>query len=161
MPTLAPTTAVISSPVGDLLVTGDGERITSLRVTDPAVPTEPLHERHPFHALATQLEEYFAGERTEFDVELDLSEAGTPFEQRVWQALTEIPYGETITYAELARRIGSPNACRAVGRANGRNPVWLIVPCHRVIGSDGSLTGYAGGVDLKRRLLELERSLAE
>jgi methylated-DNA-[protein]-cysteine S-methyltransferase len=103
---------------------------------------------------ATQLREYFAGERTAFD--LPLNARGNAFEQRVWAELARIPYGETASYAEIARRIGRPGAARAVGHANGRNPIAIVVPCHRVIGSDGSLTGYAGGLDAKRALLALE-----
>jgi methylated-DNA-[protein]-cysteine S-methyltransferase len=110
-----------------------------------------------FVAVAEQLDEYFAGERRTFDVELGA--AGTPFQKRVWRELVRIPFGTTITYAELARRVGNPAASRAVGHANGRNPISIIVPCHRVIGADGKLTGYAGGVELKRRLLDWERSV--
>jgi methylated-DNA-[protein]-cysteine S-methyltransferase len=101
-----------------------------------------------------QLAEYFRGERKVFD--LALAPEGTPFQQRVWAELLKIPYGETISYIELARRVGNPKASRAVGGANGSNPIWLIVPCHRVIGSNGTLTGYAGGVGIKQTLLELE-----
>ncbi len=101
-----------------------------------------------------QLEEYFAGERRQFDFPLDLH--GTEFEQRCWRALLEIPYGETRSYAEIARAIGNPKACRAVGLANGKNPIAIVVPCHRVVGTNGSLTGYGGGLDIKRKLLELE-----
>jgi methylated-DNA-[protein]-cysteine S-methyltransferase len=108
----------------------------------------------PFADVRRQLSEYFDGERDEFDVPLGMT--GTPFQRRVWQALQRIPYGETTTYGELARRLGRPSASRAVGLANGRNPIAVIVPCHRVIGSDGSLTGYGGGVERKRLLLELE-----
>jgi methylated-DNA-[protein]-cysteine S-methyltransferase len=108
----------------------------------------------PFADVRRQLSEYFDGERDEFDVPLAMT--GTPFQRRVWQALQRIPYGETTTYGELARRLGRPSASRAVGLANGRNPIAVIVPCHRVIGSDGSLTGYGGGVERKRLLLELE-----
>jgi methylated-DNA-[protein]-cysteine S-methyltransferase len=103
---------------------------------------------------ADQLAAYFAGERTDFD--LPLSPSGTPFQLSVWRALLSIPYGETISYRELARRIGNAKAVRAVGAANGRNPIPIIVPCHRVIGADGSLTGYGGGLPRKRLLLELE-----
>jgi len=102
-----------------------------------------------------QLEEYFAGERTIFDI--PLAPEGAPFEREVWRALEEIPYGETVSYGEIARRVGQPTAARAVGTANGRNPIAVIVPCHRVIGADGSLTGYGGGLERKRLLLELER----
>jgi len=102
-----------------------------------------------------QLEEYFAGKRTTFDV--SLAPEGAPFEREVWRALEEIPYGETVSYGEIARRVGQPTAARAVGTANGHNPIAVIVPCHRVIGADGSLTGYGGGLERKRLLLELER----
>jgi methylated-DNA-[protein]-cysteine S-methyltransferase len=103
-----------------------------------------------------QLREYFAGTRTVFDLELDLG-SGTEFQQRVWTALLTIPYGETVSYGEIARRIGQPPAVRAVGLANGRNPVAIIVPCHRVIGANGTLTGYGGGLDRKRLLLAHEQ----
>ena len=106
-----------------------------------------------------QLEEYFAGERRRFDLPLDLR--GTDFQQRCWQALLKIPYGETRSYADIARAIGQPSAVRAVGLANGQNPVAIVVPCHRVIGSDGSLTGYGGGLEIKRKLLELEGALSQ
>jgi O-6-methylguanine DNA methyltransferase len=105
-----------------------------------------------------QLEEYFAGERREFTFPLDLR--GTPFQVRCWRALLDIPYGETRTYADLARAVGCPQGYRAVGLANNRNPVAIVVPCHRVIASDGTLCGYGGGLDVKRRLLELEGALA-
>ena len=108
--------------------------------------------------LARQVKEFFAGKRQDFD--LPLAPKGTAFQKRVWAELVKIPFGETISYGQLARRIGNPSASRAVGRANGTNPISLIVPCHRVIGSDGSLTGYGGGLDLKEKLLAWERSLA-
>ena len=108
--------------------------------------------------VAQQVAEYFRGERLEFD--LALGAQGTPFQKRVWQELVRIPIGTTISYSELARRVGHPGAARAVGGANGANPIWLIVPCHRVIGSNGKLTGYAGGVDLKDKLLGWERKVA-
>jgi methylated-DNA-[protein]-cysteine S-methyltransferase len=106
---------------------------------------------------ARQLRDYFAGRRTEFGVPLGLT--GTPFQQRVWAALLEIPYGETISYGELAQQIGQPTAARAVGLANGRNPIGIIVPCHRVVGADGSLTGYGGGLERKQYLLAFERDV--
>ena len=114
--------------------------------------TQALCER-----VVIQLSEYFDGSRTEFDLPLDLE--GTPFQESVWTALSTIPYGETVTYATQAERIGRPSAVRAVGAANGRNPVPIVLPCHRVIGASGSLTGYAGGLDRKRRLLEIEGAL--
>lgn len=108
-------------------------------------------------ALVQQLREYFQGRRREF--EIPLAPEGTAFQQRVWAELRRIPWGQTIAYAELARRIGDPQAVRAVARANALNPIWLLIPCHRVIGSDGSLTGYAGGLERKAKLLQLEGAL--
>ena len=142
-----------SSTVGPLTLEGDDHALTRVGFGEPAAPRG---DAGALAEAAIQLEQYFAGERTEFD--LDVEVEGTPFERRVWDEVRAIPYGETATYAEIARRIGRPSACRAVGRANGRNPVAVIVPCHRVIGSDGSLTGYAGGIEMKRALLDLERA---
>ncbi|ROQ35311.1 methylated-DNA-[protein]-cysteine S-methyltransferase [Streptomyces sp. PanSC19] len=113
----------------------------------------------PFGEAIRQLDSYFAGELTEFDLPLNL--IGTPFQLRVWQQLLRIPYGETRTYGELAEELGSPGASRAVGLANGKNPVSIIVPCHRVIGAGGGLTGYGGGLDRKQRLLAFESGTAE
>lgn len=157
---------VIDSPIGPLTLVTDGEALTGLymethRHTEPSAwgsRVEADDAPGVLREAARQLGEYFAGERTDFD--LPLRPRGTPFQQAVWQGLRSIGYGETISYAELARRVGSPSASRAVGLANGRNPISVVVPCHRVIGADGSLTGYGGGVDRKRRLLELERSHA-
>src|SRR5256714_11592765 len=144
-----------SSTVGPLTLEGDERVLTRVGFGDATVPQG---DAAAVSAAAIQLEQYFAGERTEFDLDVDVD--GTAFERRVWDEVRAIPYGETATYAEIARRIGRPDACRAVGRANGRSPVALIVPCHRVIGSDGSLTGYAGGIEMKRALLDLERGSA-
>lgn len=141
----------VDSPIGPLTIAeSDGEIVAlSFGEGQPAgVCTEILHEAE------RQLHQYFAGERQAFD--LPVRPAGTPFQRSVWQALAEIPFGETRTYAEIARRIGRPKACRAVGMANHVNPIPVIIPCHRVIGADGSMTGYAGGLDVKRRLLALE-----
>jgi methylated-DNA-[protein]-cysteine S-methyltransferase len=149
----------IDSPVGPLTLAGDGETITNLRMTDQTHPPPDQADWSPrpsaFPDAVEQLLAYFDGELTEFDLALDMR--GTPFQRRVWNALTEIPYGETESYGELARRVGQPGAARAVGMANGHNPIAIIVPCHRVIGADGSLTGYGGGLDRKRTLLRLER----
>ena len=116
--------------------------------------TDAVEDRTRLEPLARALQRYFAGELQRFD--LPLAAAGTPFQRRVWDELVRIPYGTTIGYAELARRIGAPRAVRAVGGANGANPIPILVPCHRVIGSDGSLTGFGGGLTRKRALLELE-----
>lgn len=148
----------ITSPIGRLLLIGDEQALHGLYMLDGpnplALDPEWTEDPAPFAAVIAQLDEYFAGERTVFDVPVELH--GTPFQRQVWRALCDIPYGRTISYGELARRIDNPSAVRAVGLANGRNPVSVIVPCHRVIGADGSLTGYGGGVERKRRLLDLE-----
>jgi methylated-DNA-[protein]-cysteine S-methyltransferase len=146
------------SPIGELVLVSDGRALRGLYMQEGRMPVvvQPEWERSeaPFGAVRTQLQEYFARERTTFDVPLALE--GSPFQRRVWNALLEIPYGTTTSYGELARRIGKPAAARAVGLANGRNPVAVIVPCHRVIGADGSLTGYGGGLERKQHLLRLE-----
>jgi methylated-DNA-[protein]-cysteine S-methyltransferase len=148
----------ITSPIGRLLLVGEERSLRGLYMLDGPRPLaiDPAwtEDAAPFAAVTAQLGEYFAGERTAFDVDVDLT--GTPFQQRVWNALREIPYGQTISYGELALRIDQPSAVRAVGLANGRNPVSVIVPCHRVIGANGTLTGYGGGVERKRLLLDLE-----
>lgn len=146
---------VAPSPLGALTLTSDGERLTSLDVERRNAPRAATRDPGPFAAVVTQLHEYFAGERTVFDV--PLSPAGTPFQLRVWGALQTIPYGTVTTYGDLARAIGAPKAVRAVGRANATNPIAIVVPCHRVVGSDGALRGFRGGVERKARLLALER----
>jgi methylated-DNA-[protein]-cysteine S-methyltransferase len=149
--------ATLSTPIGDLLLVSDGEALVALQFDDDrrGAPT-PGAERDPvIREAGAQLQGYFAGERTVFD--LPLRASGTPFEQRVWEMLRAIPYGETTSYGALAAQLGEPGAARAVGRANGRNPIPVIVPCHRVIGADGSLTGFGGGLACKRALLDLER----
>jgi methylated-DNA-[protein]-cysteine S-methyltransferase len=143
------------SPIGDLLLTGDGRALTRLQMSPFTIDPSWQRDDDALHDYVVQLEEYFAGERRDFDI--PLQPAGTPFQQRVWAALCEIPYGETWSYLQLATRVGNPKACRAVGLANGRNPIAVVVPCHRVIGATGSLTGYGGGIDRKRLLLDLER----
>jgi len=148
--------STLSTPIGELMLTADD---------DGALTAVHLPGRHPsarglqrddalLEPARRQLTEYFAGERTAFD--LPLRPAGAPFQLRVWEALRRIPYGETASYGEIARELGHPTAARAVGAANGRNPIAIVVPCHRVIGANGSLTGYAGGLECKRALLDLE-----
>jgi methylated-DNA-[protein]-cysteine S-methyltransferase len=149
----------VDSPVGPLtLVAADGV-LTALYMDQqrhrPGPETFGERDDSICPEAIEQLTEYFAGTLTTFDLALTL--AGTPFQQQVWRALQEIPYGVTVSYGELADKIGRPTAARAVGLANGKNPVGIIVPCHRVIGSTGSLTGYGGGIDRKRYLLEFER----
>jgi methylated-DNA-[protein]-cysteine S-methyltransferase len=155
---------IVSSPIGRLLLTGDGHALTGLWMLD----SPRISGRHParieagltpspaaFTEIAAQLEEYFAGERKEFT--MPLAPSGTPFQLAVWTQLTKIPYGSTVSYGDIARALGKrPVASRAVGLANGANPISIIVPCHRVIGSDGSLTGYGGGLERKELLLRLE-----
>jgi len=148
----------VDSPVGKLTLAGPPGRLRHLRMVDQTYePSRADWESDDtaFPDAVDQLEEYFRGERTEFDLKLDL--IGTAFQRRVWAALLTIPYGETRSYGQIAAQLGAPGACRAVGLANGHNPVGIIVPCHRVIGANGSLTGYGGGLDRKRALLDLEK----
>lgn len=148
----------LDSPIGELLLLGDGQSLCGLYMQGGrrpiAIRSSWERSASAFAEVCAQLHEYFAGRRTAFDVPLAMS--GNPFERRVWRALGGIPYGATLSYGELARNVGHPSAARAVGVANARNPVAVIVPCHRVIGADGSLTGYGGGLERKRLLLELE-----
>jgi methylated-DNA-[protein]-cysteine S-methyltransferase len=152
----------IDSAVGRLLLAGDGESLIQVGFQSGPRPLRPpaswIADAAPFGAVIVQLSEYFAGERRRFD--LPLAPRGTEFQRRVWRALTDIPYGRTLSYGELARRIGKPSASRAVGLANGANPLPIIVPCHRVIGADGTLTGFGGGLPIKRKLLALEGATA-
>ncbi|HST46788.1 methylated-DNA--[protein]-cysteine S-methyltransferase [Jatrophihabitans sp.] len=150
----------VDSPLGPLLLTGDGEALTGLYTDQHGrLPTDLGHRADEEFAQArTQLQEYFAGERDTFD--LPLNPRGTAFQQSVWQALREIRYGTTMSYREVAEEIGNPKAVRAVGSANSRNPISIIVPCHRVVGSDGKLVGYAGGFSAKRWLLDHELATA-
>lgn len=149
----------VDSPVGPLTLAGRDGRLMHLRMVDQTY--EPSRtgwdpDEDAFPEAVEQLAAYFAGELSVFDLELEM--VGTPFQRRVWTALQSIPYGETCSYGDIAREIGSPGAFRAVGLANGHNPIGIIVPCHRVIGSNGSLTGYGGGLERKRALLDLEKS---
>jgi len=148
----------IESPIGDLILVADDEALREIRFTSGKRPEGPpvngQEDPRPFARIVRQLDEYFAGGRREFDV--PLAPQGTAFQRRVWDALLGVAYGRTATYAEIARAVGNPKAVRAVGLANGRNPIPIIIPCHRVIGSDGTLTGYGGGLPIKRKLLELE-----
>jgi methylated-DNA-[protein]-cysteine S-methyltransferase len=151
--------SVMPSPVGRLMLTGDDHVLTGVYFENDTHPPAPqpawIHDDRPLAAAREQLNDYFAGKRKHFALPIALE--GTEFQRQVWEELRRIPFGTTISYAELARRIGLPRAVRAVGAANGRNPISIVVPCHRVIGADGSLTGYGGGLPRKRWLLELER----
>lgn len=155
--------ARFDAPVGRLLLVGQlssgalalmGLYFDGAPHASDVIPEGAQEDRRVFKGIIAQLEAYFAGRRTSFDVAL--APRGTAFQRDVWRALSAIPYGTTTTYAEIARAIGRPRAVRAVGAANGRNPLSIVVPCHRVIGKDGTLTGYAGGVKNKRSLLDLE-----
>jgi methylated-DNA-[protein]-cysteine S-methyltransferase len=155
--------ATMQSPVGELLLTGEDGHLTGLYMPSDryvrhaaAHPGAARRDDAAFAGVRRQLEQYFAGERNSF--ELPVAPGGTAFQQDVWAELQRIGYGTTITYAELAARIGRPTAIRAAGAANGANPVSIVIPCHRVIGSNGSLTGYGGGLEAKRFLLDLERA---
>jgi len=158
------------APIGKVYLTSDGKHLTALKFSAPDSPPDTdspdadspgtnTSGTDPTDAViemaVKQLDEYFAGKRREFD--LPISPHGTEFQRRVWQSLLTIPYGETRSYGQVAQMIGNPKACRAVGMANNRNPISIIIPCHRVIGSGGELTGYGGGLEAKQKLLELEK----
>jgi methylated-DNA-[protein]-cysteine S-methyltransferase len=151
---------VLETPIGPLLLAGERDAIQHIRFPQKGKAAKPDPDWQegssaPVREAVKQLREYFAGRRTEFD--LPLSPEGTAFQRTVWKHLQEIPYGETISYGELARRVGNPKASRAVGAANGKNPIPIVIPCHRVIGANGKLTGFGGGLPVKEALLLLER----
>jgi methylated-DNA-[protein]-cysteine S-methyltransferase len=152
---------VIDTPVGEMMVVGDDAALHFVHLPDSFLRTafDPDRAGTPaaVRAAAEQIAAYFAGALTTFSLPLD--PAGTEFQRHVWSALADIAYGTTESYGELAARIGNPKACRAVGLANGRNPIPLVLPCHRVIGANGSLTGYGGGLELKKSLLDHERAV--
>lgn len=154
---------VVDSPYGPLTLVATDGVLSGLYMTDqrhrPAEETFGDHDETPFGAAMDQLDAYFAGRLTRFDLPMHFE--GTPFQHRVWERLREIPYGETRTYGELAEELGNRGASRAVGLANGKNPIGIIVPCHRVVGSSGGLVGYGGGLDRKRRLLAFERGAGD
>ena len=145
------------SPVGILEIKADDKAITEVNI----LRTDPVELQFSANPLIVetckQFDEYFAGKRRNFDLPLS-PQGGTLFQQTVWKQLQEIPYGQTISYAQLAQAVNNPKACRAVGSANGKNPIPIIIPCHRVIASDGSLGGYSGGLDIKKQLLDLEKT---
>lgn len=151
--------AQMESPVGPLLLVADDAGLREILFVNGRHHAKPdpdwSEDEAPVKETMRQLRAYFAGKLEQFD--LPLAPQGTPFQLDVWRRLCEIPYGETISYGELARRIGNPNASRAVGLANGSNPIPIVIPCHRVIGSNGKLTGYGGGLPIKEKLLALER----
>ena len=148
----------MNSPIGELLLAGDQEALTMIGFPKGSMRRDPepdwIFNEKPFADAMRQLDEYFDGERRDFDLPLRLN--GTEFQLQVLDELQKIPYGETTSYGDIAKRIGRPKASRAVGAANGRNPIPIVVPCHRVIGSHGDLTGFGGGLDTKEALLRLE-----
>jgi methylated-DNA-[protein]-cysteine S-methyltransferase len=153
----------LNTPIGDLLLAGNDDALSLVGFPRGSMRHDPdpdwTYNEKPFAAAREQLQEYFAGKRKEFDLPLHLS--GTEFQVQVLEELQRIPYGETTSYGDIAQRIGRPKAMRAVGAANGRNPIPIIIPCHRVIGSSGQLTGFGGGLDTKEVLLRLEAENAD
>ncbi len=148
----------MESPVGTLLLLGDGESLLMIDFHGGRdIRAEWTENRTPFEKVIVELKEYFQGERKSFDV--PVKPVGTPFQQKVWEKLFEIPYGETVSYGGIAHRLGKPKAARAVGSACKSNPIPIIIPCHRVIGSNGNLTGFGGGLEIKRMLLSLESEM--
>lgn len=147
--------AVIATPLGPLTLASTGKGLASVHFGNN-VPDGGIEDVDSNRRYIQQINEYFGGKRTEFDFPLDFS--GTPFQVAVWQELLKIPYGETRSYGDIARNLGKPSASRAVGMANHDNHIAIVIPCHRVVGHDGSLTGYAGGIHLKQQLLSLERN---
>ena len=143
----------IKTPLGNAILEGDAEGISKLLLTEDT--PEEIVSAPELEEAKEQLEQYFKGQRKEFN--LELKPHGTAFQKKVWQALQNIPYGKTVSYLDLSKELGDPLAIRAVAAANGKNPLWILIPCHRVIGSDGSLTGYAGGMWRKKWLLEHEQ----
>ena len=148
----------LDTPIGELLLAGQDGALSMIGFPKGSMRRDPeadwIYNEKPLADVRQQLQEYFAGQRKDFDLPLQLT--GTEFQVSVLQALQQIPYGETVSYGEVARRIGRPKAMRAVGAANGRNPIPIVVPCHRVIGSSGDMTGFGGGIDTKEALLRLE-----
>lgn len=145
--------AYYKTPIGTAKIVGNKNGISALYVIDEEIKTSAVIPKY-LQNCVQQLDEYFNGTRTAFNLKLNLQ--GTDFQQRVWKELLNVPYGETRTYLEQSKKLGDPKAIRAVASANGKNPIWIIIPCHRIIGSDGSLTGYAGGLWRKKWLLEHE-----
>ena len=150
-------TVAINTPLGIAQITGDANGITQISVIDEGDVSSEIPTG--LQNAVTELNDYFQGKRTHFDFKLNPK--GTEFQQKVWQALLEIPYGKTCSYMDLSKKLGDVKAIRAVASANGKNPLWIVVPCHRVIGTDGSLTGYAGGLWRKKLLLEHENPTAQ
>lgn len=146
---------LIQTPLGSMAAVDTDGALSNLIFANIAPADCKIEQTPLLLETAKQMDEYFSGDRSDFD--LPLKPSGTPFQVKVWEALRLIPYGETCSYRDIAVKIGHPLACRAIGGANHRNPLWIVIPCHRVIGADGSLTGYGGGLEVKRALLKLEK----
>ncbi len=149
----------IETPLGIAVISGGEQGLASVSVTKESENTPSKNIPSHLQGAVTQLQEYFQGKRTEFD--LTLNPSGTDFQKRVWNELLKIPFGKTVSYLDIAKRLGDPKCIRAAASANGKNPLWIIVPCHRVIGTDGSLTGYAGGLWRKKWLLDHENPVKQ
>ncbi|MFD2563684.1 methylated-DNA--[protein]-cysteine S-methyltransferase [Aquimarina rubra] len=147
-------TIFIETPLGITSITGDENGITKISITEDSQKAPSKEIPDTLKEAVIQLQDYFEGKRNEFTIKLNPS--GTDFQKKVWTELSKIPFGKTVTYLDIAKRLGDPKCIRAAASANGKNPLWIVVPCHRVIGSDGSLTGYAGGLWRKKWLLEHE-----
>lgn len=152
-------TVFIETPLGVASITGDENGITKISITEDSTKNPSTQIPDVLKEAVNQLQDYFKGDRTDFSIKLDPS--GTDFQKKVWLELSKIPYGKTVTYLDMAKRLGDPKCIRAAASANGKNPLWIMVPCHRVIGSDGSLTGYAGGIWRKKWLLDHENPVKQ
>ncbi|MBW1294011.1 methylated-DNA--[protein]-cysteine S-methyltransferase [Aquimarina litoralis] len=153
------TTAFIETPLGIASITGNEEGISEISITDDSQKKESTTIPENLQEAVKQLQDYFDGKRNDFDIKLNPS--GTDFQKKVWNELSKIPFGKTVSYLDIAKRLGDPKCIRAAASANGKNPLWIVVPCHRVVGSDGSLTGYAGGLWRKKWLLEHESPIKQ
>ncbi len=152
-------TVFIETPLGIASITGDENGVSKISITADKehIPSDKIPDE--LKDVVTQLQDYFEGNRTDFNI--DLNPSGTDFQKRVWRELSNIPFGKTVSYLDIAKRLGDPKCIRAAATANGKNPLWVVVPCHRVIGSDGSLTGYAGGLWRKKWLLDHENPVKQ
>ncbi|MBQ4801301.1 methylated-DNA--[protein]-cysteine S-methyltransferase [Aquimarina sp. MMG015] len=152
-------TVFIETPLGIASITGDEKGVSKISITADKehIPSDKIPDE--LKDVVTQLQDYFEGNRTDFNI--DLNPSGTDFQKRVWRELSNIPFGKTVSYLDIAKRLGDPKCIRAAATANGKNPLWVVVPCHRVIGSDGSLTGYAGGLWRKKWLLDHENPVKQ
>jgi len=152
-------TACIETPIGNALISGDDKGITTICIAEDVLEEKSIDIPEPLRDAVLQIKEYFNGKRTNFNLKLNPS--GTDFQKKVWDQLKDIPFGKTVSYLDIAKKLGNPKVIRAAASANGKNPLWIVIPCHRVIGSDGALTGYAGGLWRKKWLLEHENPIKQ